>query len=59
MKVLRPHDQIVLPVHTETIKATENVFNLLLRMCTRRYLVYEHKHSIANSQSCLIGARYQ
>ena len=29
MKVLRPHDgfQIVLPVHTKTIKATENALN--------------------------------
>ena len=34
MKVLRPNDrfQIVLPVHTETMKTTENAFNLLLRM---------------------------
>ena len=40
MKVLRPHDrfQIVLPVHTETMKTTENAFNLLLCMCRRRYL---------------------
>ena len=40
MKVLRPHDsfQIVLPVHTKTIKATESAFNLPLRMCRRRYL---------------------
>ena len=39
MKVLRPHDrfQIVLPVHTETMKTTENAFNLLLRMYRRRY----------------------
>ena len=38
MKVLRPHDRfhIVLPVHTETMKMTENAFNLLL--CRRRYL---------------------
>ena len=34
MKVLRPHDsfQIVLPVHTETMKTTENAVNLLLRI---------------------------
>ena len=40
MKVLRPHDgfHIVLPVHTETMKMTENAFNLLLCMCRRRYL---------------------
>ena len=40
MKVLRPHDRfhIVLPVHTETMKTTENAFNLLLCKCRRRYL---------------------
>ena len=41
MKVLRrPHDrfQIVLPVHTETMKTTENAINLALCMCRRRYL---------------------
>ena len=38
MKVLRPHDRfhIILPVHTKTMKTTENAFNLLLRMCKRR-----------------------
>ena len=33
MKVLRPHDRFhiaVLPVHAETMKTTENAFNLLL-----------------------------
>ena len=42
MKVLHPRDrfQIVLPVHRERMKTkmTENAFNLLLRMCRRRYL---------------------
>ena len=40
MRELRPHDRfhIVLPVHTETIKTTENAFNLLRRKCRRRYL---------------------
>ena len=40
MKVLHPHDrfQIVLTVHTETMKTTENAINLPLRMCRRRYL---------------------
>ena len=43
MKVLRPHDwfQIVLPVHTETMKTTEKAFNLLLRMC-RIYEIYQY-----------------
>ena len=32
MKILCPHDrfQIILPVHTKTIKVTENVVNFLL-----------------------------
>ena len=40
MKILRPHDRfhIVLPVHTETMKTTENDFNILLCKCRRRYL---------------------
>ena len=40
MKVLRPHYRfhIVLPVHTETMKTTEDAFNLAVRMCKRRYL---------------------
>ena len=57
MKVLRPRDrfQIVLPVHTKTMKTTENALRLLLRICRRRYL----NLWAANSQSSLIGARYQ
>ena len=56
MKVLRPRDrfQIVLPVHTKTMKTTENALSLLLRICRRRYL----NLWAANSQSSLIGARY-
>ena len=40
MKVLHLRDRChtVLPVHTKTMKTTENAFNLLLRMCRRRYL---------------------
>ena len=56
MKVLRPHDrfQIVLPVHTETMKTTENAFNLLLCM-SRKLSCFQWRPSLIFSNESALG----
>ena len=61
MKALRPHDYflIVLPVHTETMKTTKTLSTFYCAYVEDVIEIYGHKRSTVNSQSSLIGARYQ
>ena len=61
IKVLHPHDRfhIFLPVHTGMMKMSENALTFYSACVEGVISIHEHKHSTANSQSSLIGARYQ